>query len=106
MRLLALILSIYVLILSVIPCPDIPEDHTASNIEQTQQAQQSTGSHAEHTDHCSPFCTCSCCYIPAIVLCQAIQFKDFSLLQENYSLYKPSYSSFIQTSIWQPPQMS
>jgi len=103
MRLIACILSVYILLLSVLPCPDVPEDHVTHTIELTQQA---ADSHADHTDHCSPFCTCSCCSVPVIYASYGFQFNDFSLLEEHCTVFKPSYISIIQTSIWQPPKMS
>jgi hypothetical protein len=61
MKFFATILSLYILLLTAIPCVDHPEDHTLQKIEITQSA---TDNHQHEGDQCSPFCTCDCCVSP------------------------------------------
>jgi len=58
MKALAVFLSLYVIVLSCIPCPDMADQY---NLHRTEIAQ--SPSHGDHgdADHCSPFCTCQCC---------------------------------------------
>lgn len=57
-KILAIILALYILLLSGIPCDDIffSSPSQPAGISQTSFS----ASHGD-TDHCSPFCTCQCC---------------------------------------------
>jgi hypothetical protein len=103
MKFFACILSLYIMVLTAIPCADKPEDHTLQKSEITQNA----GSNHQHDcDHCSPFCTCNCCASPVIQQDIIIQFNCFSLLQEyTSSEYISVFTSDYLSSIWQPPQI-
>lgn len=97
MKFFAIILSIVVLWLTLMPCIDTPEQNCANKTEMAQQH-----SHSEDIDLCSPFCTCHCCqscvHLPMMLFTLAcstqqehlypITFqgvpKDF-----NFDLYKP-----------------
>ena len=58
MKLLALILSFYVIALTAIPCSDFRAVDTESiSIENIQES----GDHSVEIDLCSPFCFCNCC---------------------------------------------
>lgn len=105
MRILACILSFYIIALTAIPCIDLPEDHDVQTIEMTQN----TGDHQhpKDIDHCSPFCTCNCCASPIIQHDLSIQFDSFSFLQQYISTkYSSEFVSRYSGSIWQPPQLS
>ncbi|HVD97251.1 MAG TPA: DUF6660 family protein [Cytophagaceae bacterium] len=102
MRLFAFVLSLFILVLSTVPCSD---DH--------EQAQPSTGLSDNHSDHeqdsCTPFCSCSCCGIGGIVLSTPV----FSVTLHTVQTSSPSSShysfDFISSyfySFWQPPKLS
>ena len=58
MKIVAVILSVYVMALTVLPCADV---HAAdSNSVSLEFLEQSQG-HSSEVDLCSPFCICDCC---------------------------------------------
>ena len=105
MRFLTYILSIYILILTAIPCLDAPEFSGNGNVQITQNTKESTQEFPD-VDFCSPFCLCSCCI--SIISNQNIPHVDFtcdsvSLIQ--YPKYTFVFHSFNFASIWQPPKL-
>lgn len=104
MKLLASILSFYILLLTAIPCIDQPEDYT---LQKTEIAQNTTDSHQHEGDQCSPFCTCDCCVSPIIQLDFIVRLDSFSFLMGTFSPdYATAFVSCYSGSIWQPPQLS
>ncbi|MBK8808019.1 MAG: hypothetical protein IPO21_15780 [Bacteroidales bacterium] len=102
MKYFAFILSVYVLVLTAIPCVDVPKDNTVQKIELTN----STSEHHEHTtDLCSPFCTCDCCASP-ILNNSTIHFTCTPIAQKIITGYNNSFVSSLFASIWQPPKLS
>jgi len=60
MRMLALILSFYITVLSIVPCSDNSPNNTIhSNIEVSTSKHDHN--HSDHQDDCTPFCACTCC---------------------------------------------
>jgi hypothetical protein len=102
MKIFASILSFYLLVLTAIPCIDVPEDNTLHPIEIG-----STASHNHQNDigHCSPFCTCNCCTSPIFYQAYTFQLNMFSLVQEYYSEHNSGRIFSLYTSIWQPPKL-
>lgn len=107
MRFTSIILMVYVMVLTFIPCSDrMTESHTHLH-SGTEQS-----SHQEHhdcsKDSCTPFCTCSCCGISLTVA----NFHVFNLEKPiesyaNIDLTEKEYPlvSNDQENIWQPPQV-
>jgi hypothetical protein len=101
MKILALILSIYVIALTAMPCLDNHATEINSfSIEITNQNQYQTND----VDLCSPFCFCNCCQnlsLPTIV--KNLQFNivsiDLSRLFVEQSYPNPT------KSFWQPPKI-
>lgn len=57
---MAVILSIYFLGLTFMPC----EDTVISSLEETEfQAERIADHSGAHADDCSPFCQCHCCHV-------------------------------------------
>lgn len=103
MKLFACILSIYIVVLTAIPCIDRPED---SHLQKSEIEGNTANSH-QHTegDQCSPFCTCNCCGTPVIQQYFFVHFDNFTLLQiYNLPEYVSAVTSDYLKSIWQPPQ--
>ena len=107
MKFLSYILSIYLVILSCLPCADVEATsftHTSSKIDTNHE----NHSHDKENDACSPFCVCNCCgqsvlsYVPAIVF----NFHTPTVeIQTLNSIYKSNLYSNFFGSIWQPPQI-
>ncbi|WP_423776237.1 DUF6660 family protein [Bacteroides graminisolvens] len=105
MRFLAYILSLYILVLTAIPCLDIPEFLSSGNVQVTQNTTNKTQDLPD-VDLCSPFCHCSCCV--SFISYQEVFHIDFtcdSFSQVQYSKYISVFSSFNFASIWQPPKL-
>ncbi len=100
MKILPFILSLYILVLTAIPCIDEPNDISLNKITHSISGNQQTD-----IDHCSPFCTCDCCVSPIIYKSYMIQFNSYSLYQKQYSTYSSNYNLVHYASIWQPPQI-
>lgn len=103
MKALAWILSIYILILTAIPCVDVPQDNAMLKVELSQNAP-----HHQHNDvdQCSPFCVCSCCVSPIAHQVCSINFTCYSFSSIQLCKYLSADLSSTNTSIWQPPKIS
>jgi hypothetical protein len=102
MKIFATILSIYVLVLTSMPCID-KQDNT---LQKTELSGTSSDNHQKDCDHCSPFCTCYCCASPVLSQTSAIQFNVFFIAQHIPGENVSKYFSSIFSSIWQPPKIS
>lgn len=105
MRFFTLLLSIYLLVLSCVPCEDSEECNVKGVYTISQAANHDQHNH--DTENCSPFCTCSCC--PASAFYQPLPYFDISkgvFQSEKYPIYSPSFCSEVSFSIWQPPKIS
>jgi len=104
MRLVACILSIYIVVLTAIPCIDRPGD---DHLQKTEiGGKTDTGHQHQDGDQCSPFCTCNCCATPVIQQESIIQFNSTALFQEyTIAEYISVFTSDYLSSIWQPPQI-
>ena len=103
MKFLTSILSLYILILTIIPCVDAVRDNAVQKIEISPDSAQNL---PVDIDQCSPFCTCNCCVTPIVLQNYIIQFTCFYYTQSLLSQYAFNYLSSDWTSIWQPPQIS
>jgi len=102
-KIITCILPLYLLVLTAVPCIDVPMDNRLQGIELSLNT--SNGSHND-IDFCSPFCTCNCCVSPIIHQDNTIHYKHFLLSKEYNSSYTSIYHSSPFTSIWQPPKIS
>ena len=101
MKYITLILSIYFLALTTMPCIDKPLEN---NIQQGLSYIQSDLDDHQNCTACSPFCFCDCCVTPIFQQITNIRF-DCLLLSEKINsqidiIIVPSHL----TSIWQPPK--
>lgn len=104
MKFFSLILSIYILALSLVPCTDgvVNEVCGSEKIELSDSGH--SHEHSNHSDDCTPFCTCTCCgsivtippsqyfWSPTIIVCSSYLFP--------YSL---NYSFDYVEGTWHPP---
>ena len=104
MKFLALILSIYVLALNLVPCED---GTTAENEVQTEisQGMADNGDRHQNTDTCSSFCSCQCCHINATYFRIADLKLDLPYISTQDFLYLNGEEKDFSTSILQPPQV-
>jgi len=96
-----MILSVYIVVLTAMPCNDI---HAINSNDITLELSEQNHNQANHVDLCTPFCFCHCC--------QTLSFPSFydvvlTNLMENPSddiLKESAYLSPVAT-IWQPPKI-
>ena len=105
MKLLFLFLSLYLLVLSCIPCNDSKECNMATPVEV-----YASNNHQEHNhskEACTPFCTCSCCAASAfynpIGKAQVVK-EDFQSIK--YPIHNKNLNTEVSYSIWQPPKIA
>ena len=101
MKYVAVILSVYVLVLTAMPCVDVYAANTDSvSIELTKQ----NPNPANDVELCSPFCFCHCCQtlsFPSFFRISNINLVKITL---DIKLKEPAFLSPV-TSIWQPPKI-
>jgi hypothetical protein len=104
-----ILLSIYLIILSCMPCADTKEDVHEYSFLEVENTKHEEHSHDQHNDLCSPFCTCNCCSSQILVysdiqsLFFPLQFEEIKMIS---SFYKTIFTSNFYGSIWQPPQIA
>lgn len=111
MKFLNIILSIYLVALSCLPCADLEVSsaaHTDAH-ELAKTTHDSEGhSHGNDKDLCSPFCSCNCCG-SQIVSYFNVMSCNFTVVSKEIKTQLPSYTSKFTSnfygSIWQPPQI-
>lgn len=103
MKAIYYILSVYILILSAIPCMDVPKD---PSLQKTEIAQNTANHQHQDFGSCSPFCICNCCTSPILTHVYAIRFNYISFVQENLFAYNATLYSSHQNAVWQPPKLS
>ncbi len=102
MKILAFILSIYILALNFTPCEDSKSLDSLDNTE----ISLATDSEHDHNalDLCSPFCICQCCQISIDI----VDFYAYTLVSEDIFNSNPSYKNSVaqevSRSLYQPPQ--
>jgi len=100
---LIVILAVYMLLLSLLPCGDSAEcqdeKHAVTFIENTHS------DHDNHPENCPPFCSCTCCgqFLSTLTV-HSFLVKTVALPVTNKISYQDLYSDLILTAIWQPPQ--
>lgn len=102
-RIITSLLSVYLLVLMVLPCNDAHAQ--TETVSHTQLSQIHNDEH--HEDFCTPFCICACCTTPIIVQSATVfevPYFDISYTKTQ-SFYKSITSNFYG-SIWQPPQLA
>lgn len=105
MRFLVRILSLYILVLTAMPCLDAPGFLGNGNVQITQNTTNNTQDFPD-VDLCSPFCACSCCvYSISYQEVFHIDFSCYPFSSVQYSKYASAFSFFNFASIWQPPKL-
>lgn len=101
MKFIALILSVYVMVLTTLPCADVHAfDKNSATIELTVQSQH----YSNDVDLCSPFCFCNCCQ----TLSQANTFYTLQIDILASNLIVPTIvQNEIKSAIsfWRPPKI-
>jgi len=103
MKIIALFFSIYMIVLTLMPCQD-RQDHVVPSSDQSSI--QKAHAANENNDACSPLCNCNCCSTTRDLQRQnAVK----HIPEPVYTVYSAQITPAIQKisiSIWQPPQLS
>ncbi|SHG28387.1 DUF6660 family protein [Flavobacterium defluvii] len=107
MKWIAVLLSIYLMALSNMPCADM-EVNSAMH-KTAQFSSEDNHTHDKQNDLCSPFCNCNCCGAQVLSYQTTVTY-EFPSAYTQISISLPSYNSvFISNfsgKIWQPPQIA
>jgi len=101
MRFLALIFSMYILLLTSLPCKEMKEKDHAQNAP----VSQSSNNH-DNCNECSPFCTCNCCATPMVCQLDLVDFQVSTIVRKHETTYPTLFVTQLSGDIWQPPQLS
>ncbi|MCI3937970.1 hypothetical protein MQX03_12230 [Chryseobacterium aahli] len=107
MNLFRLILAMYFVVLSVIPCEDI---HKQSGANKTELSFSLDESHSKDKgDICSPLCVCNCCQITVTAFKMDVSMNIPKQIQTYFSkkilFQKNNFAYQVYDHIWQPPKI-
>jgi hypothetical protein len=105
MKCFMLIFSVYMLLLSGLPCGDADECRNPA-----AEGVSTTADHKDHhreKDNCTPFCNCACCTAPVSIQ-QPVTYKFVkpAFAVNKYPVINIRFTSSNLSSIWQPPRLS
>ncbi len=107
MKWITIILSIYLMTLSNMPCADMEVNSAAHKT--ARFSSEANHTHDKDNDLCSPFCACNCCGAQILSYQIAVNF-EFPVAYSIISVQLPNYTSVVASnfygSIWQPPQIA
>ncbi|MCV9926756.1 hypothetical protein OIU83_03805 [Flavobacterium sp. LS1R49] len=107
MKWINIILSVYLIVLSCLPCADTLASETKTHTNEIVSKTDSQ-SHEKGLDLCAPFCSCNCCAAQVLTAAPTITWffnEDTILIKKPLSSYHSILASNFYGSIWQPPQI-
>jgi ferredoxin len=102
-----IILSVYLIVLSSLPCADTLVNDTKTHTT-VVAAKTDNQSHEKDSDLCPPFCSCNCCAVQVLNAAPVITWtfnEETTLIKKPLSSYHSILTSNFYGSIWQPPQL-
>ena len=109
MRWICSVLSIWVLLMSYVPCADEAVRNTQNenpSLFLSANYSHSTHEHNNNCDLCSPFCICACCGGFSIYKTTKLNFiKPSTQINSFVSLYKQPVVIDVFRQIWHPPKV-
>jgi len=100
MKSIAVILSVYVMVLTAMPCTNVHADTNSASLELLVQNQN----HTNIVDLCSPFCFCHCCQTLSFPSYYDGFLSEIKVLTLNIPFKESRFSNHF-SSIWQPPKI-
>ncbi|WP_370896059.1 DUF6660 family protein [Chryseobacterium gossypii] len=109
MNVLRLLLTIYFMVLSIVPCSDVyaQAPDVSRNLSITTVGSENHSK--DKSDICSPLCTCNCCQITVIsfrvepVITFPFQTSDH--YSKKILFQKNDFAYLVYDQIWQPPKI-
>ena len=105
MKIFAFILSLFFMVLTLVPCNDVAKGLGEKvclaediHLEQSQD---------QHADLCTPFCVCNCCGISMIVLqiTKLLPEKIVVLIKDILPEKNYNYALLDAAGVWHPPKI-
>jgi hypothetical protein len=106
-RITSLILALYTMVLSLVPCSDDIAIQPNGDCSISSIENHSHNHESETEDSCTPFCICQCC--GSSILPPLYAFIDSNKKAENskyYPNYVSNYSFDFKGGVWHPPSVS
>ncbi len=103
MRLIATILSVYVLLLAFVPCAD--EFSIETSQEQALLQDDYHPDEEGHSDFCTPFCHCHCCHSHVTFMDTNWHAQVITPFSEKRSAHLERKEYLFPFSIFQPPRV-
>ena len=107
MKIISLLLTISILVISCLNCEDVTELKTIGKAENLTTSISKNQSHSD-ADYCSPLCTCNCCGQPLVFNLKSISLKSLKPVASTQKIiaYRKHFTSDFFQSIWQPPKLN
>jgi len=105
MKSLAILFSVYMILLAVLPCRD-SDDFSSALKANTSLSQGHSTDEKEGKETCTPFCTCACCSTVRTIHPQ--QPVTLVFVQPFTQVYGETLVPAVleqSISVWQPPQI-
>ncbi|RKR83664.1 hypothetical protein BDD43_3878 [Mucilaginibacter gracilis] len=104
MKYVAILFSIYITLLALMPCQD-KEDEVAFSFDTTISQTKTCGGHSQK-EICPPFCTCNCCSTARYIASMPLTALFTKAVVVNYPAYPTPVVKQQILDIWQPPQIA
>lgn len=101
MKFFACILSIYILVLTAMPCCDKPDDIA---LQKTEMSPRTNNLPSQDIDLCSPFCPCNCCSSPKIQQESMVVCESSPVEHKYFAELTVKLISSVIVPVWQPPR--
>lgn len=109
MKMFSFLFSMYILVLSCLPCGDM-EDCTVVDNQRIAFSETNHTNHQEDTETCPPFCKCACCGTNFVLnfsfsplISEIAQCALSEKVKSNF--YNTTFISDFYGNIWQPPKI-
>jgi hypothetical protein len=104
MKYFAILLSVYMTFLALMPCQDKDDKVDFSN--QTTVSKQKACNEQGGQESCPPFCTCNCCSTTRCIAVQSVTSEYIQEFVNDYPAYQIQVVQQQGLDIWQPPQIA
>lgn len=105
MKYLLIIFSLYMTLLTLLPCQD-NEDFEKSSTEVSSLRKSPKGIEHYVQESCPPFCTCACCSVSRHFAIAQDHMAVFSFNKVPYTAYRTPAISEQAIEIYQPPKVA
>ncbi|MDC8106361.1 hypothetical protein MTQ00_17710 [Chryseobacterium sp. B21-037] len=107
MNFLRLILALYFMALSVMPCEDVHKQSGSSKVDFSLSVEESHSK--DQGDICSPLCVCNCCQITVAAFKMEPQIsiprQEQAYFSKKILFHKNNFAYQVYENIWQPPKI-